>query len=98
MKMSNKINEIQKIFDDNGVTNYNIKMGDDVRKKGSVPRDTKKKLTWIIDENVPDNELILVEYDDPAAFLHTDKTPEEVETIVRAYMKANNIQAEGLTF
>ena len=97
MSNNNKIDEVKKIFDDNGVTDYSIIMGDDVRKKGSVPMETKKKLTWITDENIPENEIIFVVYDDIKSFVHTDKTPEEIEAIVRAYMKANNIQSEGLS-
>lgn len=49
----------------------------------------KKKIQWITDEAIEANKIILLSEDDPRGFLHTDKTPKEIDEIVERYLKKN---------
>ena len=80
------IEDIKKILGENDIYNYTLKVGDQVRKNGSVPQAAKKSITWIIDDLIEENKIILLEYNDPVAFLHTDKTPEEVDQFIKDYL------------
>jgi hypothetical protein len=88
------IDDIKKIIDENNLVHYTIKLGDSVRKNGSVPKNSIKTITWSLsDPTIQDeyNKIIYLNYNDSKTFLTTNKTPDQIQQTIQVYLNQNGL-------